>query len=172
MSLWDEPNRGRHHLANQLSTKNNVIWVNRKLDRTDKPNNFIGLEKINSNLSILHTGKSWFPDYIPRKIDELVNLNNHLRLKILDTFLKQISFKPDLIWIYDYKAINIAKSYNDKAKILYFCNDFYGKPAFKYEIKLLKLVDCVFSTDQRLQVIFNKYNSNNSFINFLCLELW
>ena len=164
MSLWDEPNRGRHHFANQLSTNNNVIWVNRKLDRTDNPNNFIGLEKINSNFSVLHTGKSWLPNFLPRRVDELVNLNNHLRLKILNTFLKQINFKPDLIWIYDYKAINIAKSFNDKIKTLYFCNDFYGKSAFKYEFKLLKLVDYVFSTDQRLQVVFNNYNSNLYYI--------
>ena len=90
MSLWDEPNRGRHHFANQLSTNNNVIWVNRKLDRTDNPNNFIGLEKINSNFSVLHTGKSWLPNFLPRRVDELVNLNNHFRLKILNTFLKMV----------------------------------------------------------------------------------
>ena len=164
MSLWDEPNRGRHHFARQLSQNNKVIWINRKLDRTDEPNRFIGFELINSNLLVLHTGMSFFPNIFPRKLDEYLNINNTLRLKILNRYLKEKDIKPDLIWIYDYKAIKIASFFRHKCKTLYFCNDFFGKLAGKYECKLIKSVDFVFSTDPRRQVFFTQYNSKSFFI--------
>ena len=164
MSLWDEPNRGRHHFARQLSLNNKVIWVNRKLDRTDKPNYFIGVETINSNLSVLHTGMNFFPNFIPRRFDEVLNINNIFRLKTLIRFLKKNRIKPDLIWIYDYKAIKVASYFQNICKTLYFCNDFFGKQAEIYEFKLIKIVNYVFSTDLRKQRLFSLYNSNSFFI--------
>ena len=164
MSLWDEPSRGRHHLANQLSKNNKVIWVNRKLDRTDDNNAFIGLQKISSSLSVLHTGSSIFPNFIPRRIDEWLNINNYLRLKILLKVINDENFSPDIIWIYDYKALNVAKFFQNKCTTLYFCNDFYGDYAYSYEKKLVKSTDFVFSTDPRLKKRFQDFNIASYFI--------
>lgn len=164
MSLWDEPNRGRHHLANQLSKDNKVIWVNRKLDRFDNYNPFIGLQKISSNLSVLHTGPSIFPNFIPRRVDEWMNINNYLRLKILLKVINDENFSPDIIWIYDYKALNVVKFFQNKCTTLYFCNDFYGDYAYSYEKKLVKSIDFIFSTDPRLKKRFQNINSNSHYI--------
>lgn len=164
MSLWDEPNRGRHHFARQLSHNNNVIWVNRRLDRTDKRNNFIGIETISDNLSVLHTGMSFYPTYIPRRIDDYLNVNNIFRFKILRNYLILNNINPDLVWIYDYKAVNVAKYYRNKCRTLYFCNDFFGKRAETFEFKLIKMVDYVFSTDPRKQLIFSRCNLNSFFL--------
>jgi hypothetical protein len=164
MSLWDEPNRGRHHYARQLSINNKILWVNRKLDRNDKKNNFIGLETINSNLFVLHTGKSFFPICLPRIIDEFLNVNNILRLRLLLKTIEEYNLNPDLIWIYDYKAVNIASYFKNKCKTLYFCNDFFGKLAERYEFKLAKLVSTVFSTDPRKKKIFTQFNQNSFYV--------
>lgn len=163
MSLWDEPHRGRHHLTNQLSKDNKVIWVNRKLDRFDNYNAFIGLQKISSNLSILHTGPSIFPNFIPRRVDEWININNYLRLKILLKVLRDGNFIPDIIWIFDYKALNVAKFFK-KSTTLYFCNDFHGNYAYSYEKKLVKSIDFIFSTDPRLKKRFHDFNPNSYYI--------
>lgn len=160
MSLWDEPHRGRHHYAMALSERHEVLWVNRQLSCKEAGHARTGLEKISDNLSVLHTGRS----ALPGRVDERVNWNNFVRLRLLRKELSMLG-NPDIVWIYDYKAIQFAKYYQEKAKIIYFCNDYFGEYAYKrYESKLSKKVDYIFVTAPKLFDRLKIYNTNCTFI--------
>lgn len=160
MSLWDEPHRGRHHYAMALSEKHRVLWVNRRLNRRDAGSAETGIEKVTDNLSVLHTGRS----ILSGRIDHRVNWNNIVRLRMVKNKLSIIG-KPDIVWIYDYKAIPFAKYYREKAKIIYFCNDYFGEYAYKrYESKLSRKVDHIFVTAPKLLDRLKIYNTNCTFI--------
>ena len=160
MSLWQEPSRGRHHYAKALSKDNTVVWINKRYENSKNSPNKIGVEYINKNLIVLHTGKSFFSN----KIDEYLNLNNLFRLFLIKKILLK-SYKPDLIWIYDYKGIRIAKYFNKKAKVLYFCNDNFGNKVYHYyELKLAKIVQYIFCTDLKLVNKFKLINNRTYFI--------
>jgi len=160
MSFWNEPFRGRHHYANALSRDNTVIWINKCEYNTVNQSSKIGLEYINKQLIVLHTGKT----FISNRIDEYTNFNNIYRLFLIKKYLLK-KFKPDIIWIYDYKSTNIAKFFKKDTKILYFCNDNFGKKVYYYyEKKLSKLVQFIFCTDPKLVSKFKLINSNTYFI--------
>ena len=160
MSLWDEPHRGRHHYAMALSEKHRVLWVNRQLAWREVGSVKIGVEKINENLSVLHTGRS----ILPGRIDYRLNLSNIVRLQLLKKTLPNFGM-PDIIWIYDYKATQFAKFFQEKAKIIYFCNDYFGEYAYKrYESALSKKVDHIFVTAPKLLDRLKIYNSNCTFL--------
>ncbi|MFC1818728.1 hypothetical protein ACFL0B_06500 [Thermodesulfobacteriota bacterium] len=156
MSLWDEPHRGRHHYAMALSEKHRILWVNRQLSWREEGAIKTGVEKIKDNLSVLHTGRS----ILPGRVDHRVNWSNIVRLQLLKKALPDFG-TPDIIWIYDYKAVQFAKHYKKKAKIIYFCNDYFGEYAYKrYESKLSKKVDHIFVTAPKLIDRLKIYNSN------------
>jgi hypothetical protein len=115
-------------------------------------------------LQIFHTGHSFFSNVFPRRVDEILNFNNTLRLYLLIKSLGEINFVPDIIWIYDYKALNVARYFRNKCKTLYFCNDFFGSYAEKYEKKLCELVNCVFTTDPRKQKILSRFSQKSFFL--------
>ncbi len=160
MSLWDEPHRGRHHYAMALSKKHQVLWVNRSLNWRERKEVKIGIEKISDNLHVLHTGRN----IIPGRIEKRINLDNHRRLRLLCKELVHYG-KPDIVWIYDYKALQFASYFKNKAITLYFCNDFFGEFAYKrYESKLAMQVDYVFATDPKLVARLKPYNENCYFM--------
>lgn len=160
MSLWNEPHRGRHHYATQLSKDNVVVWVNRTLswkENYESPN----VEEINGNLYVLHTGKS----LLPHRFRVSEKLNNNRRIRLLNDFLKKkIGRKPDLLWLYDFTAEKITKYYSN-SKSIYFCNDYFGEEAFlNYEVDLARKVNYVFCTAPKLMERFKKINENSYFI--------
>jgi teichuronic acid biosynthesis glycosyltransferase TuaH len=160
MSLWDEPHRGRHHYAVALSKKHRVLWVNRSLTWREKKEAKIGIEKITDNLHVLHTGRNM----IPGRIENRINLNNRRRLRLL---LKEIAHydTPDVVWIYDYKALQFVERFKGKATILYFCNDYFGEFAYRsYESKLAAKVDFVFATAPKLVDRLKPFNPNCAFL--------
>lgn len=160
MSLWDEPRRGRHHFARALSENNLVIWVNRRRFPNETLNSRVGPEFINENLIILHTGISYFS----QSMDEYFNINNRIRLRLLKTLLEQFG-KPDILWTYDYKSINVVKYFGNKLISLYFCNDFFGEKVYwYYEKRLAKVVDHVICTDPRLTERFRQINDSSFFV--------
>jgi glycosyltransferase involved in cell wall biosynthesis len=161
-SLWDEPHRGRHHLANLLSTNHTVIWVNRQLRRSESgPKR--GLERRNTNLYILHTGYR----NLPNRIVSFANLNNLYRLKLVRKEVAKIGFvsPPDLLWITDPKATPFALYYQALSKSLYFSNDYFGEYIFyNFETKLSSLVDHVICTSPKLLERLGKFNDKTVFI--------
>lgn len=160
MSLWDEPRRGRHHFARALSENNLVIWVNRRLFPNESLDTRVGPEYINENLIVLHTGVSYFS----QSMDEYFNINNRVRLQLLKALLKKFG-KPDILWAYDYKSINIVKYFGKKVTSLYFCNDFFGEKVFwYYEKRLAKAVNHVICTDPRLTERFRPINNSSYFV--------
>ena len=163
MSLWDEPHRGRHHDANLLADKNTVIWVNRHYNWREWKKRDKGLEYIDRGLYVLHTGRS----LLPGRIEMRLNLDNWFRLRMLLKALKKqnISCRPDLIWIYDYKAFNFASFFKNISRCIYFCNDYFGEYAYsKYESKLANKVDYVFCTAPKLRDRLIKFNQNCIFL--------
>ncbi len=160
MSLWDEPHRGRHHYAMALSEKHRVLWINRQLSWRETGSAKTGVEKINDNLSVLNTGRS----ILPGRVDHWVNWSNVVRLQLLKKALPDFG-TPDIIWLYDYKAMQFAKYFQGKSKIIYFCNDYFGEYAYKrYESKLSKRVDHIFVTSPKLLDRFKTNNTNCTFI--------
>lgn len=165
MSLWDEPHRGRHHFANLLADNNTIIWVNRHYSWRERNKRKKGLEHIDRGLYVLHNGLM----ALPGRIDNRLNINNSLRLRLLLATLKKNGFnqKPDVIWIYDYKAINFAAFGKDQlnSKVIYFCNDYFGDFAYsRYESKLCSKVDSVFCTAPKLRDRLIKYNQSCMFL--------
>jgi len=163
MSLWDEPHRGRHHYANLLADNNTIIWLNRPLTWRESKGKRAELEHINRGLYVLHAGRS----LLPSRIDYRLNLNNYFRLQFLLKVLKKKGFnrKPDIIWIYDYKALNFASFFNDFSKTIYFCNDYFGEYAYsKYEAKLATKVEYVFCTAPKLKDRLVKFNQKCAFL--------
>lgn len=160
MSLWDEPRRGRHHFAKALSENNLVIWVNRCYFPNESLDARGGIEFINDNLIVLHTGLS----YVSKSVDEYLNINNRVRLKLLKPLIQKYG-KPDILWSYDYKSINVVKYFGNKVTSLYFCNDFFGEKVFwYYEKSLAKKVNHVICTDPRLSDRFRPINSSCYFV--------
>lgn len=160
MSLWNEPRRGRHHFARALSDNNLVIWVNRQYFKNESFDIKVGPEYINKNLIVLHTSVSFFS----QRIDEYLNISNRVRLKLLNGLLRQFG-KPDILWAYDYKSINIIRYFRNDVVSLYFCNDFFGEKAYwLYERRLAKTVSHVICTDPRLAERFKPINSSSLFV--------
>jgi hypothetical protein len=163
MSFWDEPHRGRHHYANHLADNNTIIWINRQHSWRDSNKSKKELEHIGRGLYVLHTGRS----FLPWRINERLNLDNKLRLRMLLKTLKNyfINYHPDIIWIYDYKALNFVSFFKKDSKCIYFCNDYFGENAYlKYECKLARKVDYVFCTSPKLKDRFEDNNNKCFFI--------
>jgi len=160
MSLWNEPHRGRHHYAAALSKKHQVLWVNRRLYGGESGPTDGEVESVSESLHVLHTGRS----LLSPRIDERLNWNNRRRFSWLLRVLQALG-DPDMIWIYDYKAIQFACWFKGKATTLYFCNDCFGEYAYKhYEVKLAKIVDYVFATAPGLRDRLLPYNSRSFFL--------
>ena len=160
MSLWDEPHRGRHHYALALSQCHRVLWVNRRIGWREGRIAKKGLEVINNGLQVLHTGRS----LLPGRVDERLNVDNLVRLSMLKEILPSMG-KPDIIWIYDYKATNFAKSFSSDAVTVYFCNDYHGEYAFhKHERFLAWSVDHVFATAPGLVDRLKPFNEKAYFV--------
>lgn len=159
-SLWDEPHRGRHHYASLLSERHKVLWLNRRLLWEEKGPVKMGLERISENLTVLHTGRSILPTWLDRKLD----LNNRLNLHMLRRELPLLG-DPDLLWIYDYKALPFLNLFRGRAITLYFANDYFGEYAYKqYECKLATNVNYVFATAPKLVQRLHKFNANSIFL--------
>lgn len=147
MSLWDEPHRGRHHYAMALSARHRVLWVNRRLRFGEPRISSTSLEKVSDNLFVLHTGRS----VLSSRVDERLNFDNMLRLRYVKKVLKELG-RPVVIWIYDYKANAFAKYFRHDAKIIYFCNDYFGDYAYRrYEAAIAANVDYIFATSPKLR---------------------
>lgn len=160
MSMWDEPHRGRHHYAVALSERHRVVWVNRQLDCMEHGRAKRGLEAISDNLSILHTGRS----VLPLRMDEHLNVSNYMRISLLRKALTGLGI-PDIMWIYDYKAMRFVIDSSSDTTLIYFCNDYFGEHAHrKYESQLSQVVDHVFVTAPKLVDRFIEFNHNCKFV--------
>jgi hypothetical protein len=162
MSLWSEPHRGRHHYARVLSKKHTVLWVNRFYKKGEK-NPRHGLEHICDGLYVLHVGKP----PIPASINSRLNLNNIIRYFLLKQTIRLNNSlgSPDIVWIYDYSAGFFVDRFRKTARTLYFCNDYFGEPAFRlYEKKLAGKVDFVITTAPELKKRFEGINPNTWFL--------
>lgn len=159
-SLWDEPHRGRHHYANLLADDNTVLWVNRRLPRNSDSGK-MGLEHRERGLHVLHTGRS----PLPKRVDHILNWNNRVRLNMLSGALAEIGRDPEVLWVYDYRALAFARRYRQSCRTLYFCNDYFGESAYRrYESRLSTAVDCVLCTAPKLQERLKVFNSNCHFV--------
>ncbi len=120
----------------------------------------MGLERVSENLTVLHTGRSVLPTWLDRKLD----LNNRLNLRTLRRHLPSLG-DPDILWIYDYKALPFIRLFKGRATALYFSNDYFGKYAYnQYECKLAANVDYVFATAPKLLERLQNLNPNCMFL--------
>jgi glycosyltransferase involved in cell wall biosynthesis len=168
MSLWDEPHRGRHHYANVLSQRHTVLWVNRHLgpdEKGVKP----GIQHIKDGLYVIHVGNQ----ILPTRIDNRLNINNRFRLQFVRREMKRLELgKPDVVWCYDYKAIQFINAYRDNAVCIYLCNDWTGEWTSRFgewacpmhEKKIASSVDHVIAVSTKLCTRFTSINNNVHFV--------
>lgn len=160
MSLWNEPHRGRHHFAARLSQRHRVLWMNRQLHWRESEASRTDIEPVNENLSVLHGGKS----VVPARVEEWLNWNERRRLEQVKAVVDRLGM-PTLVWIYDYRAIAIARYFREKCVTLYFCNDDFGDAAHRnYETHLAGTVDYVFATAPKLAARLRPHNPRAAFV--------
>jgi glycosyltransferase involved in cell wall biosynthesis len=160
-SFWDEPHRGRHHLASALNRRHTVIWVDRLLGLREKGDGRGGVHETAHNVTVFHPGRS----FLPGRLEEILQWNNHRRFRKVIDHLDRHGIVPDLVWICDYHAVDFARHFKNRAPTLYFCNDYFGERSYRvFESELVKTVDHVFCTSPALADRYRKLNARTEFL--------
>lgn len=167
MSLWDEPKRARHHYVDAIikkSPENRVIWVNRPYYSSDK-SFFKGAQEISDQLTVLHLGLSVLPNYLPRTLEEVFNLDKNNKKRFIFSFLSDRGISSAVTICFDYKGLSILKGLFRDSPKYYFCNDFFGFiPRLLFQKKISRYATGVIVTDPRLKEFFLKYNRRVLFL--------
>jgi glycosyltransferase involved in cell wall biosynthesis len=167
MSLWDEPQRARHHYVDAIikqSNRNRVIWINRPYISTDSSVHE-GIQDLSEQLIIVHLGKSLLPRFLPRTIEEIFNFDINKKKNIILNSLKNRNINNYVTICFDYKGLRILKSLSIDSPKFYFCNDFFGPiPKYLYQKRISRYVTGVICTDPRLKDFFLKFNHRVLFL--------